>query len=180
MFINWLTILPIEWGFVGPKLKVNLVPDIRVAGPADRLGWYASKGAAAYGQLINTNQPNKLVVYGGQVANVIGQGMRLAAVNIPVFSIQVSGWQGMASATPVEVEWDLPVVQPAADHPWVAALFGYEPCTFRSFDYATMSVWAPCLVGPQLPAMGRQALRGFAGQELDNVGIQMQLSLQMS
>ncbi|QIJ56902.1 proline-alanine-rich protein [Scaphoideus titanus toti-like virus 1] len=173
---NWLRVLPMEWGLVGPRPRVNLEPDVRVTGAAARLGWYGSRGAKAYGALINSDQPMKLVIYGAQAVNVITQSTRRAAAQAPAISHQFAAWDAKANTTTTtEPEWDPPVADGANDHPYMGGLFSFEPCYLRSFDYATNEVWAPCIVGDALPADERCHLRSYTGQVDENAGIRLEV-----
>lgn len=172
---NWLNIRPIEWGLVGPRPKVNLLADINVMYMSEaRRGWYGSKGSSSYGASIFGKSPMRLVVYGAQAINVITQTLRIGAAAAPVISHQFSGWWGQqGEGHGYEAEWDPPVAEPAANHPYMSGLWCFEPCSVMSFNYGDNAIWAPCIVGAALPAASREALRGYCGQVDDSAGVML-------
>lgn len=166
---DWLSIRPIEWGFVGPSPTINLKNEIRSHPPNNRMGWYADIGSSVYAAKTISDSPMELVVYGAQAINAICQYLRRAAAAAPALSHRVAAW----SQSPAIVSWDPPAADAANEHTYVAAIFGFQPCTIMSYNYATQEVYAPAIIGVgNLAATDIFALRMMAGNApIDTVGV---------
>lgn len=173
---NWLDVRPIEWGIVGDRPIVNFQREIVVTGAVARRGWRGEMGSIKYSERATSQEPYKMVVYGAQAINVITQLLRRDAAHVPIISHQDCEWQPNrveGPGAPAPVEWDAPVAYPAADQPYTAIINSFQPCTIMSYDYATQTIRAPCLVNAALGALELDALVYIRGQVLQNVGVVM-------
>lgn len=167
---NWIKILPVEWGLVAPKPKVNIESDLIYSGLAANRGWYASKGASSYCAAIHGRTPFRAQIYGAQIPNVLTQSIRLAEGDIGVFSFQSAQWHALQTVEGTSAQWEAIADELAADHPYIPGIFSYEPCTFRSFDYATATVRAPCKRGANIAAQ-LFTYMNMRGEVLETVGV---------
>ncbi|ADK12921.1 proline-alanine-rich protein [Spissistilus festinus virus 1] len=169
IILEWLKVLPFEWGICSARPTLNLREEIRLRGLAAAVGWYANRGSDLYRERAVGDFPMKVVAYGVQVVNALAQGIRLAAV--PGVGRQATIWEPYGSESGANPPWGPSAAVPAGDISYAADIHTLRPCSLMSFDYATDSVWAPTLLGAALGPGEVQRLTCWTGQTAEMSGV---------
>lgn len=189
ILLEWLRILPFEWGLCTPKPTLNLRREIRLRGPAATQGWYANLGSGVYKDRVLGDFPLKIVVYGVQILNALVQLLRV--VNVPPINRQAAFWlpyadtpasaggggsspaggEGGAGSHDEPIQWGAPAGIPVAQLVYDGDAHLFRPCSIMSYDYENQNVWAPAVLGNALGAGEVQRLTAWTGQSADLVGV---------
>ncbi|UHK03285.1 MAG: hypothetical protein FNCTV4_gp1 [Sanya nephotettix cincticeps totivirus 1] len=171
VLVEWLRVLPFEWGFCGVKPTLNLKSELRLLGPAAQHGWFAVRGSSHYAERASGDFPMKVVAYGAQVINALAQHFRLDAQHIPVVSRQAADWVPEVGDGKNNIIWGPPALVPGPDQIFVPGVHSFRPCSFMTYNYATGEVWAPALIGDALGPGEINRLQVWVGQSAEQAGI---------
>lgn len=169
--LEWLEILPFEWGFVAARPTLDIRAEIEFPPVAAQVGWYARGGSILYQERTIGDFPLKIIAYGAQVVNAVCQGLRLAAQ--PAVNRTVVPWRPFHTGPAAMPFWQAPAAIPVGQLVWIAAIHSFRPCSIMSFDYETNTVMAPALIGDALGAGEAEQLLQFTGQTYTTAGINM-------
>lgn len=167
--LNHINVYPLEWGISAPGITLDISKDIRLRGAQAVRGWYAHRGDKRYLDTSRGETPFMMVPYGPLVINALTQHLRIAAANVPQLSHVSRAWSNYPDDG--ENDWDAPAADAAGMHPYIAAIFTFEPCTVMSFSYDDETVRAPCIVNDAIDDDEWEGLTYLKDRELRNAGV---------
>lgn len=174
IILEWLAVLPFEWGFVNAKPKINLKNDIKYRGVAAQLGWYANRGSDLYEQRIEGDFPMAIVRYGAQIINALCQLFRLAAP--PVINNTTSPWlPELLPGEKANAVWTPPLPDPVVAVHFIPGIHAFRPFCFMTYDYFAADIRSPAILGDALGVGEAIRLTTWQGQQADMVGIVLPL-----
>lgn len=166
---RWYRLLPLEWGLFSPGSSVDLTAEITVSSfLAAQRGWRSWLGESLYTQLVSSDAPYKVAMYGTLVANYIT--MRVQARDGNLVPPQLVPFQcGPAIGL-------TPAGDPANPLPgeWVPQnnLGFFMPLTQPTYDWEQDQLRLPVYVqGGQIPLDDIVRVRHYKGQQ-NGVGIE--------
>lgn len=136
---------PYEWCFSGYGAHFNIEREVIRYGLANQRGWISHMGDPSYAQTAVGSTPFNLQAYGWQVIHCM-LSRYYAAAPVPNLRYYTHRWlpQGIPGA------WAQPAANAAYDPEFDGiGLRNFEPCTFKSYDWATSDIIAPTMAENQ-------------------------------
>lgn len=129
-----MTQYPLEWGCSDKGAFFNIEKEVLPYGPQAARGWYSQYGDAALDDAPYSDEPYKLRMYGWQVLQCIVNRIWPAAA--PVLHGCTHAWSPGITKHPWTNQ-DVAALMPQ----WNADAHAYEPCSFRSYDWADETLY---------------------------------------